>query len=479
MTDEFELNSKDLKTYPHFDKPISLRNIKNLVTNKEAVAKHGFYPFFHFEEKWQPFRSLDGTGKPAPKIRPIRYGARRDAYIFAHYRKKLSKLYERKLLSLGIEACPIAYRQIPKSDTNSGKCNIDFAKDAFDEIDRLGDCVAIALDIRGYFDSLDHSRIKQTWADLLEVKQLPDDHYNVFKHITKYSYVDQLDVYKRLGYFGEKISGKMVIEGYLVAYNSMPKQICTPSEFRRLICGSGPKTSLIKKNTFTYGIPQGAPISDLIANFYLLDFDVKLNEFAQSRGGRYMRYSDDILIIVPGALREANEAEDFCKKTIRSFGDQLEIKDAKTCVVQYKLTKSGLQYEHLLGPQGRNGFEYLGFRYDGRKVYIRDSTLSRLYRKVAVATRREAIRHIAKNPSSSLTSLIDTFPYSKITQRYVRVKKGSLTEDYRSWTFYTYLKRAAKVFGTKGDKILPQARNIQNFMRAKAQQVLIDKKTPQ
>jgi len=477
MSTDFELTSKDLKQYPHFDKPISLENVRRLVTDQCAVAKHGFYPFFHYEEKWQPFRTVDSSSKPAKKVRPIRYGARRDAYIFAHYRRKLSGLYENRLRSLGIEACPIAYRQIPKPNSRSGKCNIDFAKDAFDEIDRLGNCVAVALDIKSYFDSLDHSRIKKIWAELLEAEELPDDHYNVFKHITKYSYVDQLEVYKRLGYFGKKTSGTAEIEGYLVPYDEMPKQLCTPSEFRLRICGGAPSLpSLVMKNPHRYGIPQGAPISDLIANFYLLDFDVKLNAFAQASGGTYMRYSDDILLIVPGTTDEANEAVRYCTEAIRDFGAQLEINDAKTCVVRFEPSGSELKYQHIRGPQGRNGFEYLGFRYDGKRVYVRDSTISRLYRKVAVATRREAIRHILRNPSASLPSLIDSFPYSKISQRYVRVKKGALTEDYRSWTFYTYLKRAAKTFGRKGDNILPQARNIQKFMHAKAQQVLVDKK---
>lgn len=110
-------------------------------------------PLFLYHEEWQPYRSANAA-KPEKKSRPIRYGERRDAYIFAHYRRKLSVPYEQRLADIGISDCPIAYRQIPKPGTNGGKCNIDFAKDAFDEVDRLGDCVAVALDIKGYFENL-------------------------------------------------------------------------------------------------------------------------------------------------------------------------------------------------------------------------------------------------------------------------------------------------------------------------------------
>lgn len=84
----------------------------------------------------------------------------------------LMEKYEAKLAELKISDCPIAYRQVVKNPgSNTGKCNIDFAKDAFDEVKSLGDCVAIALDIKGYFDNLDHGLIKQLWLELLELQR--------------------------------------------------------------------------------------------------------------------------------------------------------------------------------------------------------------------------------------------------------------------------------------------------------------------
>ena len=76
MEDEFDFTAKDLKHYPHFDAPITLREIRNLVTDPRRVANNSFYPFFLYEDSWQPYRSADAI-KPDKKTRPIRYGARR------------------------------------------------------------------------------------------------------------------------------------------------------------------------------------------------------------------------------------------------------------------------------------------------------------------------------------------------------------------------------------------------------------------
>lgn len=469
MDDEFDFTAKDLKHYPHFDAPITLKEIRQLVTVPQRVATNSFYPFFLYEESWQPYRSMDAA-KPDKKTRPIRYGARRDAYIFAFYRRKLSRLYEARLREMGIENCPIAYRQVLKPGRGGGKCNIDFAKDAFDEIDRLGDCVAVALDIKGYFENLDHKRIKNIWCDLLGVDELPPDHYAVFKNITKYRYVDQRSVYSRLGYFGMRERNGNMVPGFLTPYRDMPKQLCSNEDFRAKICGGDPKygPSLVQKNILLHGIPQGAPISDLIANFYMLEFDAVMAEYARARGERYMRYSDDILLILPGVNSEARAAIEFATAEMRKHGPELRIKDAKTCVAQFQRAPGGLQFHHLKqrpDEAAKNGFEYLGFRYDGRRVYVRDSTISRFYSKVAGAAKRDGRRHVESNSAMDVGELIGSFDYPLFSQRFSKVKKSNLTSDCRSWTFYSYLKRSAEAFGLKGGRIVRQAHGFEEFMK--------------
>lgn len=461
------------------------------MSDPKRVASNKFYPFFLFHETWQPYRTAD-AGKPSTKSRPIRYAARRDAYILTHYRRILSEKYEARLAELGIGHCPIAYRKLPKAG-GGGKCNIDFAKDAFDEIDRQGDCVAVALDIKGYFENLDHGRIKDVWCELLETDKLPPDHYAVYKNITRYHVVDQKAVYRRLGFLETVEVNGAQQERYTVPYREMPTQLCTPAEFREKICGGDPKLqSLVRGNVdedgnpLLHGVPQGAPISDLIANFYLLDFDVAMNLYATERGGRYMRYSDDILIIVPGGKTQANEAEAFAVGEIKKFGDALQIKETKTCIVCFKRTVKGLSYESLRDPYGKNGLEYLGFRFDGRQVYIRDSTISRLYRKVARSAKGVANGIAQANPDKNARQLLDNFDYSGFSERFIRVRPHDYQDDTgkvlkrrfdandpNTWTFYSYLKRASETFGDRGAPILRQARNFKPILKKRVTAAMV------
>ncbi|MEL7527547.1 MAG: reverse transcriptase domain-containing protein, partial [Pseudomonadota bacterium] len=394
-----------------------------------------------------------------------------------HYRKILLEKYEARLASLGISECPIAYRQVVKDpNSQSGKCNIDFAKDAFDEVKMLGNCVAVALDIKGYFDTLDHGMIKELWLELLDLDRLPKDHFSVFKNITEYKFVDQKDVYRRLGYLEKQKDGKYEVERFTIPYSEMPKQLCSSRDFREKICGGDPSlASLVQRNSNKFGIPQGAPISDLIANFYLMHFDKAVFEYVKARGGRYMRYSDDILLILPGGISEAQSARKFVSDEVKNYGEQLEIKDTKTCIVQFMRSSGELEFKHIEGPQGKNGLEYLGFCFDGKNVRIRNSTISRFYRKVAIAARKEAFRHKKNSGLTDVQDLLDSFNFSLLSQRFTRVKRTAfLIDDVRTWTFWTYLRRAAKAFGDDGQEILKQASGYRSFVRQRVERAIID-----
>ncbi|MCY4228392.1 MAG: reverse transcriptase/maturase family protein [Gammaproteobacteria bacterium] len=469
-----KLIASDQKYYPHFDSPISLDEANSLVADPVRVAHHKFYPFIQYNDEWKPFRPKDSKEEIPKKSRPIRYAARRDAYIFTYYRRILSKLYENKLTELKIGQCPIAYRKIV-NESNRGKCNIDFAKDAFDEICRLGDCVAIALDIRGFFENLDHARIKHAWCYLLGVNRLPEDHYRVFKNLTKYHYVEKEGLYHRLGYLEKSKGSEHARVTYTTSYKNMPKQLCSPQEFREKVCGGDPDLpSIIKSNAdedgnlLDRGIPQGAPISDLIANFYMLDFDKEMNSYATEKKGRYMRYSDDILLILPGDRAVAKDADNFAKKSIRQYGEKLEIKTEKTCIGHFKKTSSAMNYQHLEGPHGKNGFEYLGFRFDGKYVYLRDSTLSRLFSKATKTAHGITCSLVKDNPGKNPDEICQIFDYSLFFQKYSKVCSKILSQsDYRTWTFHSYVKRAAFTFSERGSRIPRQARNFKRIMRSR------------
>jgi Reverse transcriptase (RNA-dependent DNA polymerase) len=469
----WSLRADDLKHYPHFDKNLPREEGELIAKTARRVQTNAFYPFLRYVKTWQPFRQ-NGKDK---KERPIRYASRRDAYIFTCYRHILSEKYEIALKTLGIEDCPIAYRKIPLSpNIRQGKCNIHFARDAFDAVVTLGDCTAVSLDISSYFESLDHARLHSVWCRMIEMVDLPPDHAAVFKAITKYSFVDREKAYERLGYFGLKTKNGRSTKGFLKSFKEMPKQLCTPEEFRQKIAGGDPELpSLIEQNKLPYGIPQGAPISDILANMYLIDFDALMSTWARSRGGVYCRYSDDILIIIPGAAPGGIAARDYAHTQIINFGDKIQIKPSKSSIVCFtRASGADLHFESAEGSQCKNGLEYLGFRLDGRQTYLRDSTLSGFYRKITYSLRHEARALVARYPGKDLRFLQSAFDLNDFAQRFGRVEGFDSNTDYRDWTFWTYARRSAEIFGTRGTHILRQLRNHQKLIRDRANMELED-----
>ncbi len=465
---EWALTLRDLKRYPHFDPELSISDAMALATSPDRVAKHPFYPFLRFVQRWNRFAPKGQAGKS--KERPIRYAARSDAYIYSYYRHILSERYEAELKRRDLAPSILAYRRILDADTARGKCNIHFARDAVIKVRELGDCCVLALDISGFFESLDHDVLKRQWCDLLGVSRLPDDHFRVYEAITAHAVVDKERVYERLKHFGEKAHTKWgkPINGYLTPYKDMPKQLCTGAEFREKIAGGGTSPSIIEKNRKPYGIPQGAPISDLLANLYLLDFDSVIAGWAADLGGTYYRYSDDILIAVKGDEKVGRELLDRVQAEIGRHGKRLKIKAEKSSLFTFTVVDNRQECKLVVGEQGRNGLEYLGFRYNGDGVYIRDSTLSSLRRKVARVARREAISAARRYPTKDLPYLKANFDYERLIARFGRVKDfGEHHSDYKTWTFWTYVTRATKIFGAMGGAIPRQLRRHRALVRAR------------
>lgn len=456
-----------IRKYPHFDGDLSLPEAKLLVNDAAAVGTHPFFPFIESAKHWTKF-AVKGTAG-ASKDRPIRYAARGDACIYAHYRELLMPLYEAKLKSLGIEQCVLAYRRVPKVGAAGNKSNIDFAHDVFEKIIELGDCYAYALDIKGFFENIDHTKLKSVWAELLGTKGLPKDHHNVFKNVTRFAWVEKEALYKLLGYIGPKKrpNGK-VADGYL---KRVPLQVCNGKTFRNKV------SALIQENKVGHGIPQGSPISDVLANMYLLDFDAKMVAALASCGGYYFRYSDDILMLVPGAQDDIDLRLKLVQDTLNSCGDELIISSKKSAVHKFERLEGS---DHasictlVYGSQGKNGLEYLGFRFDGKHVFIRDSTRAGLNRKIVAAANKLARIHVDSNPKMSVSQLEDSFNYNRVITKFGRVDNfESNTKGYRGWTFWTYAVRANATFGPKGKPILRQMRNYKLFVRRKCKAALL------
>jgi hypothetical protein len=461
-TGEWRFTSADLKNYPHFDRPLRIEEVEGLVKNPERVRTHPFFPFIRFKQEWQPFRRAGAARRK--KVRYIRYAARGDAYIFSYYRHLLSERYEALLQELELSDCVIAYRKIPAGGgERAGKCNIHFAAEAFTAVAEMGNCCVVALDISSYFESIDHGQLREVWCRLLEVDELPADHATVYKHITRYADVERELVYERLGHCKRRENGSWE---HLTAREAMPVQLCAPADFRAKIAGVGSGLpSLLVRNKYRYGIPQGAPISDVLANAYLLGFDTEMAAYTRARAGVYRRYSDDILIVLPGDGRAGKGAREYAARLIKKFGDQLVIKPEKSCTVKFRKTGARQTCQWIHGGRRTNGLEYLGFRFDGTSIYLRDSTLSNLNRKITRSLRAIAHGIVARYPGKDKVFLISRFNLDKFMQHFGRVEDFEENRDYRKWTFWTYARRAGEVMGPLARPIFGQLSRHRDYVK--------------
>lgn len=484
-----ELEPRHLKRYPHFDSPLEMSEALELVNDPKAVEQHAFYPFIVVRKGYQPFRnprSGKGRSKPRPKLkeRLLRSAARRDAAIYAAYRALLAPLYDQHLEEAGIGDSVIAYRSIRRSDDDRrGKSNIHHANEVFRDVASRGNCVAVALDITSFFESIDHSKLKRLWSQVLGTDSLPGDHYKVFKNITRYSQVEHEELYLALGLtrtvvrkgksfeiplrrngrkdkkrslVGRERAGSVTVS----QKKSVPLQLCTPDVFRKTVCGEAlGATSLISTNQFEYGIPQGSPISDLLANISLFEFDKEMYALAARLGGIYRRYSDDMLFVIDGGLPEGESVRETVIASIKAHGSELKIKPSKTSVVAF-VNEGTRQRATCSAADERqvDGLEYLGFRYDGSRVFFRQGTVSRLQRRINQRVRREAIVCARRYPQLSFTELEKRFRVSEVLTAVDRVPRKDRFGEQRKDTFYGYARRATQIFGDSwGRGLLEQA----------------------
>jgi RNA-directed DNA polymerase len=336
------------KSYPHFDLPMSAADAIRLVTDPDRVASHGFHPFLAFNITRRRYRSVGKRGIVTKKPRPIRVAAHRDGYIFAYYAALLSERYDAYIAGSPIADVSLAYRKGLGS-------NISFADAAFREVSSRNDCVAVALDLEGFFDSLDHELLKKMWARVLGVSRLPKDHFAVFRALTRYAYVDRDACLAALG----------------IAADPPKHPICTPAQYRGTIRGGG----LVQVNGCPYGIPQGSAMSSVLSNIYMLDFDAEMAALAKATGSYYRRYCDDILWITSDDHLAAFWAG--IAAALGRAGTEVTLNNDKTAVSEFR------------GGRLVRGapLQYLGFTFDGVHRRIRSQTLSRYWRKVIYGVR--------------------------------------------------------------------------------------------
>lgn len=393
--DEFEL-----KTYPHLDPYFNfLENsseIKSMVSDPSlsSVAKHSFLPFVKILTKTPRYRFQENEKKYAleTKIRPIAFASHFDSYVYAFYSHALTEKYQEYIKSRGFDECVLAYR-----NDLGGKCNIQFAKEVFDEvknkIHQNQTCTAIDLDITGYFDNIDHAILKEKWCKVLSEKDLPIDQYKIFRSITKYSYISKNSILKHFG-INLKLTKNWNSLLDLIPDNIAGKKFKDKLNLlrtRRLIVTNLPKRQ--EDGTVSLrGIPQGSPISALLSNIYLIDFDEMIFNISKQLNFKYRRYCDDLLIICNPENTQL--ITDIILEEIKVY--KLVIQSKKTDLITFKPTLSGKirgfnqkKLNDLKPTINTNtekffykNLQYLGFEFSGEKIYIRPGSLSRYFRKM-------------------------------------------------------------------------------------------------
>jgi len=349
------------KRYPHFDQPVrSPDQVRAVVESPDRVAARAFLPFIRFEKTGRKFKRSEG--RFVKKARDLKYASHTDSQILRHYAHILADAYERIIVTEGIAESVLAYRRL-----DPPRCNMHFANDAFRWIEANAPCVALTFDVKDFFESLDHRLLKHQWKAVLGVNELPRNHYNIYKAITRYSWVERDALFERFGITKKRLK-------------DWQEPICTPAQFRALVRDDSLGTGLIHRKTDGRGVPQGSPISALLSNVYMLPADRRMAVLARDRGGLYFRYSDDILLICRPCEQVAfsNALEEVFRTAKLELHDGL----GKRSICNVWRDASGLL---TCAPP----LQYLGFAFDGRAVRIRSQTVAKFLRRMRKAARRE------------------------------------------------------------------------------------------
>ena len=268
---------------------------------------------------------------------------------------------------------------------------------------------------------------------------LPEDHYAVYKNITKYSIWELEDLLQLNGLTNTEVGRRRLNE---------KTRVLTEKQFHE-------NRSHIRKNLNSFGIPQGSPISALLANIYMLVVDKRIKESVDILHGLYMRYSDDFVIVLPGIGGEA--AKENFHKIMNEFNDVpgLTLQPEKTQFFSYdgeKIENCGKLF-FVEADCGHKFINFLGFTFDGSHISIRSKTTSKYYYRM----RRKA-KTILKTKQHQPNTLVGSQNlYKQYSERGSYGKKGN---------FLTYVRRAKKVFGSKEKIDRDTKRHMQKIRQA-------------
>lgn len=366
--------------YVHFDERTSLGDYKtrSKVLNASWVAKHGFMPLISREIKRSKYVRKGGIAERKVKSpRIIRYCSHMDRCVYQRYAFLVGEAYESYAAEAGIDGSAIAYRN------GKAKSTIDYAKSAFDFIASAGECVVLVADFESFFENVDHAALKRALCSVLNVKQLPDDYYAVFRNSTRYSCWDWKDLVALNGLEKSRSARKDL--------NS--KDVVLDREvFREL----APTHSV--RNDTGRGIPQGSPISSVLSNVYLAGLDQSVCRIVESCKGLYYRYCDDLFVAIPVVKGDVGVALEAANRVVAAIGEceGVSLQEDKTGFYLFgsqdgegafsKISSCGCVLD------ARSSIDYLGFSFDGTNRRIRAKAITQYHYKMRRKARTVAIQ---------------------------------------------------------------------------------------
>lgn len=452
------------KAYSHIDTPCTTyqnsngqlsktaKNIIGYITNEHKIARHSFLPFIGYNITERHVSKIDKTKTreeqvSIAKIRPIRCASHFDSMIYAYYTHILYTLYEEALSELELGDVVLAYRKSEHMHKIAN--NITFAREIFDIIKSKNNrCLALAFDIKSFYDYIDHKKLKQQWALLLNKDatdgRLPPDHYNIYKSLTNYSFIDINTIKRYLqcwhADFDSRDCKKCPLQKNVKLPKKLFKDIDAFHKFREWCKTYDKKTCSkyafnvnngILDKTDPYGIPQGSPISALLANIYMLPFDKALKEFCDKHNATYRRYSDDILIICD--LSSKDKIYQYIMQKIREQGKHLTIHP----IEEHKKSKSKC-YDFSSDRIKQNPLQYLGFTFDGNDIKIRGSSIAKYLRKSKRGI--TSMRFATQNKIEQL--ITNGVPFDSIKKKLYRRQLYKKYTHLGKNNFWCYVNRA-------------------------------------
>ena len=416
------------RRYRHFDSPVN-KVFAQKATKPIFVSQHSFSPLIHYTKVEKRYKKCTTTGVRfiQNKERPIKYASHRDACILSYYAFRLNEALDEHYESAGISDSVIAYRSLSKANYHFSAEALSFAK-------ANSPVTILAFDVTGFFDNLDHNLLKQRLKSVLRASELPDDWFKVFRFITRFRYVE-LDELKANQEFRLRFSRKT------------SARIARVAELKAAGVTFHPNPELVEGNR--RGIPQGTPISAAASNLYMIDFDIAARSYCDKIGALYRRYSDDILIVC--STSAAEETKSHILQLITN--EKLEVAPHKTEETVFDTNSSVSRTSKAA--------QHLGFTLDESGPAIRQSSLSRQWRKM-----RRAIRKTRKIAEAKIASGQSDKAYTKrLYRRFTHLKVRDQTSIRTIRNFSSYARRSAEAFG-EDEKILKQVRRLErNAMR--------------